>query len=352
LADPYDITAIVALGLDNSSKFAFINQPGRTYNWLEDAYPSTSDTAAEDKLTDTSATVTIVVTDGGRFHVGDVVFMDSEAVHVTSKPATNTLTVTRGYGATAQATHSSTVTMYIRYQARVEGADTNDSPWSEVTTKTNYSTILHREVNMSRDDLLIPRYGISDLWKYRIDMNMNVLMEQLDRIPYYGTLAVGAATTARSSAGLTELVTTNATALASATLLRSHIDTEFLQIFNAGGKTDLILCDAWFQKKINDFYEGFITTERSESVGGMLIKQLQHPITGQLTKVVVDRHCRSGYAFFLDTRYVGYITIDPFFFEKLAKTGDAELGQTVGEYGFVAAYEKSHSILSGYSTAA
>jgi hypothetical protein len=50
MADPYDITAIVALGLDNSSKFAFINQPGRTYNWLEDAYPSTSDTAAEDKL--------------------------------------------------------------------------------------------------------------------------------------------------------------------------------------------------------------------------------------------------------------------------------------------------------------
>ena len=38
--------------------------------------------------------------------------------------------------------------------------------------------------------------------------------------------------------------------------------------------------------------------------------------------------------------------------EELAKTGDYELGETVGEYGFVVAYNKAHSILSGYSTTA
>ena len=117
-------------------------------------------------------------------------------------------------------------------------------------------------------------------------------------------------------------------------------------------RPDLIICDAWFQRKINDFYEGFVTTERSEQIGGMMIKKLMHPITGQLVNVVVDRHCPSGYAYLLDTRYTGYITIDPFFFEKLAKDGDYEIGQTVGEYGFCVAYEKAHSILYGYSTSA
>ena len=29
-ADPYDITAITALGLDNASKFRFVNTPNRT----------------------------------------------------------------------------------------------------------------------------------------------------------------------------------------------------------------------------------------------------------------------------------------------------------------------------------
>ena len=44
-ADPYDITAITALGLDNASKFRFVNTPNRTYSWLEDAYPAISDGA-------------------------------------------------------------------------------------------------------------------------------------------------------------------------------------------------------------------------------------------------------------------------------------------------------------------
>lgn len=350
-ADPYDITAITALGLDNASKFQFVNTPNRTYSWLEDAYPAISCASAEATLSTTTTTTAIEVADGDLFHVGDVVQLDSEYVWV-SAISTDTLTVVRGYGSTTTATHASTTTAYIRYNARLEGADTSDSPWTEVTSNTNASTILQKEVNLSRDDMLFPNYGISDLKMYRIDKNMDILMEQLNRIPYYGKRAVGSTTAARSAAGFATFITTNATALSSATLLRSHIDTEFQQIFAAGGKTDLILCGAWFQRKVNDFYEGFVTTERSETVGGMMIKQLMHPITGQLVKVVVDRHCPADTAYFIDTRYAGFITIDPFFYEELAKTGDAELGQTVGEYGFVCAYNKAHSILSGFSTTA
>ena len=36
-------------------------------------------------------------------------------------------------------------------------------------------------------------------------------------------------------------------------------------------------------------------------------------------KVVVDRHCPAGSMYLLDTRYIGYLTIDPFFYEELAK---------------------------------
>jgi len=351
MADPYDITAITALGLDNASKFNFINQPGRTYSWLEDAYPAITATATEDNITDTTATVGITVSDGDLFHVGDVVQIDDEYVHVSSI-STDTLTVVRGFGSTTTATHASTSTLYIRYNARLEGADTSDSPWTEFTTNTNASTILQKEVHITRDDVLLPNYGVSNLKEYRIDKNMDILMEQLNRIPYYGKRAVGTSALARSSGGFSTFITTNATALSSAVLLRSHIDAEFQQIFAAGGKTDLILCGAWFQRKINDFYEGFVQTERSESVGGMMIKQLMHPITGQLVKVVVDRHCPSDTAYLLDTRYVGYLTVDPFFYEELAKTGDYELGQTIGEYGFACAYNKAHSILSGFSTSA
>lgn len=349
MASPYDITAIVALGLDNASKFRFVNPPNRTYSWLLDAYPATYSTALDGDLSTTTATVSIVVADGDLFHVGDVVVVDSEYMWV-SAISTDTLTVTRGICSTTTATHSSTATMYVRGNARLEGADTTDSPWTEFTSGTNSSQIMQKEVNISRNDILFPNYGVANLKEYRIDKNMDILMEQLNKIPYWGKRDVGTATTPRMAGGFGTFVTTNATTLSSAALTRKAIDDEFQQIYAAGGKTDLILCDAWGQRKINDFYEGFVTTERSETIGGMMIKKLMHPITGQLVNVAVDLHCPAGYMYMVDTRHAGFITIDPFFYEPLSKTGDAELGQTVGEYGFVVAAEKFHSILYSYST--
>lgn len=351
MADPYDITAITALGLDNASKFQFVNTPGRTYSWLEDAYPAVATTASDSTdLTDVTATVTIGVSDGDLFHVGDIVQMDSEYVWVSAISG-DVLTVTRNFAGTS-ATHATNVSMYIRYNARLEGADTSDSPWTEFTSNTNSSTIFQKEVHISRDDKLFPNYGVADLKKYRIDMNMDIQMEQLNKLVYHGARAAGSTTTPRSTGGFGTFITTNATALSDASLTRDHIDTEFQQIYAAGGKTDLIICDAWGQRKINDFYEGFVTTERSETIGGMIIKKLMHPISGMLVNVVVDRWCPAGYMYLLDRRHCGYITIDPFFYEELASTGDYDLGQTVGEYGFVCAYNKAHSIISGYSTSA
>ena len=355
MADPYDIAAITALGLDNASKFNFVNTPGRTYSWLEDAYPVASGATNEVNIsTDTSVvSISLASGKGTLFHVGDVIQIDTEYMWI-SAISTDELTVTRNYGThiTAALTHATTSTAYIRYNARIEGDTSDESPWTEFTTNTNASTIMHKEVLITRDDILLPNYGVSDLKQYLITKNMDVLMEQLNKIPYHGVRYVGTASIARSSGGFSDFITTNDTALSSATLLRSHIDNEFEQIYAAGGKTDLILCGTWFQRKINDFYEGFVTTGRDEKVGGMIIKQLMHPITGALVRVVVDRHCQADTAYFIDTRYAGYITIDPFFYEELAKTGDFEHGQTVGEYGFVCAAEKFHSFISGFSTSA
>jgi hypothetical protein len=355
LADPYDITCITALGLNGPSAVQFVNKPNRAYEWLEDTYTSTATTINEADVYSTAATTTVTVADGTFFHVGDVCQIDDELIWVTSISG-NDLTVVRSYGATTNVTHLTTAAIYIRYNARMEGADDSESPWTEISSQINYSMIMHASVSISESDKMFPNYGVANLLEYNIDKNMDKLLEQLNRAPYYAhTPVVGAnATTTggRSFGGFHNFITTNASALSGATLLRKHIDDEFMQIFAAGGKTNLILCDAWFQKKINDFYEGFVSTERSESIGGMMIKKLMHPITGSLVDVVVDRHCQSGYAYLLQKEYVGYITIRPFFYEQLAKTGDSEQGQTIGEYGFVNAANKFHSIISGYSTTA
>ena len=348
MCDPYDIAAVTALGLDNASKFQFINEPNGTYTWLEDSYPAVATTALDDHLSSTTNTVSIDVVNGSLFHVGDVVQIDDELIWV-SAVSSNTLTVVRNWGSTTNSSHLSASAMYIRYNARVEGADSTDSPWTEVTTGYNYSTILHKEVNLSRDDMIFPRYGMGNLLDYRIDKNMDALMESLNRIPYYGERVAASGTSyGRSSGGIPILCTTNDAGVTGA-LTRDDIDDHLQTIYTAGGKTDLILCGPWAQRKISSFYEGFITTERSEQIGGMMIKVLMNPISGKMINVVVDRHCQSDHLYMLDTSHVGFITLDPFFYEELSKTGDALMGETVGEYGFVLAFEKAHSFLTGFS---
>ena len=156
LASPYDVTTILRLGTDNASKFALINWPNRVYEWLQDAYPARSDAAAATNITNSTTTTTIAVTTGAKFQVGDVVQLDDEFVWVSSI-SSNTLTVVRGFGGTTQATHESTATAYIRFTARIEGADSSSSPSEEVVSVTNCTQIFHKEILMSRNAQDIPQ---------------------------------------------------------------------------------------------------------------------------------------------------------------------------------------------------
>lgn len=350
LTDPNEIVAIKALGLDNESKFAFVNTPGKAYEWLEQRFNTRSLTASASGLDSDSTTTTMSVVDGSLVNVGDVLLLDAEYVWV-SAISTNTLTITRNYGGTQATHHTSTVTITIVESNRLEGADAHDSPYTLATSGTNYTAILQRSVEISRTDGRLKRYGIPDIVDREIDMRMDELMQLLNLGAFHGQRKVGSASTPRSFGGLKTFISTNASTVSGA-LTQKAIEDEIQQCWDAGGKPNLILCGAWAKRKIADFYAGYVRTERSETLGGITIDEILTPL-GLRLSVAVDRHCQTDHLYLLDTRYVGYITLDEFFYEELAKTGDtAANGQVVGEYGFVCAYERAHSLLSGFSTSA
>jgi len=344
LASPYDIAAIQALGLDNTAKFKFVDTPGVQYTWYEDTYVPNNDTLAA-AIASSSAT-SVSVSTISIYQPGDVIKVDDEYMWVSSTNNGASLTVTRGFGGTTATTHNSGAEVKILYSARTEGAVADDSPYSEITQNTNYSTILEYTVSAARSDMRIKRYGMSDIIEYYIDKGMDMLKERLNRIAYYGKKS----SNPRSSGGFNEFIATNVVNLSGASLTRKHLDDMLERIFSYGGNPDLILCSTWARRKINSFFEPFITTERDERVGGMRIDTLEHPFGGVPITIVTDRHCQQDYLYLIDRRYAGYITIDPFFYEPLAKTGDSEQGQIVGEYGFVVQFEKAHGILKGFST--
>lgn len=351
LTDPNEIVAINTLGLNNESKFAFVNPPGRQYEWLEQRYNTRTLTATASGLDSSSTTTTMSVADGSLVNVGDVLLIDSEYVQVTGI-STNTLTIIRNIGGTQATHHTSTLTITVVSNARIEGADANDSPYTIATSTTNVSQILQRSVEVSRTDARLKRYGVPDIVDREIDMRMDELMQLLALAPYHGNRTAGSATVARMMGGLPTYITTNVTDMASAALTQKAIEDAVAACWGAGGRPGLILCNSWAKRKIADFYSGYVRTERSETLGGVTIDEILTPL-GLRLSVAVDRFCPTNTLYLLDQRHVGYITLDEFFYEELAKTGDtAANGQVVGEYGFVVAYEKSHAKIHTFSTTA
>lgn len=344
--DPLKIVPYMRLGT-NISDFAFVNMDGVEYRWLEDAY--VSETCTVTGLSSGTTTTTFTPSSLTLLQPGDLLLIDSELMWV-SAVSSGIPTVTRGYASTTAATHADASTCTRVGRARIDGDDADDSPQTEVTSATNVTQIFQRSVNVARSKQKQSHWGIADPKGYEIDKKMDELMMQLCKLPYYGKRYAGTASAGRTAGGFTQYITTNSTNLSSAALTRDHIDDELQTIHGYGGMTDLILTTAFNQRKINSFYEGFITTERSESTGGNLISVLQNPVTGKMIDVMVDLHCPAGYMYLLESPNIAYYAFDPFFYEDLGKTGDAEKGQIVGEYGFVVRAEKHHSYLYGAST--
>ena len=349
--NPLKIATLSYLGM-NVEKFNMLNRDNYTYEWLNDTYVPESTTTNASTWDASTTAVSCVFTNTAWSQPGDVYKVESEYMWVSSVNSSGTATVTRGYNGTTQATHANGTTVYLISRARIDGDDADNSPQTEVTSSTNVTQILQRSLNIARSRQKMAAYGISDAMSYQIDKSMDELSMLLNKLPYQGKRYAGTAAAARTAGGFRTFITNNSTDVSSAALTRDHID-DLLQAIHAdGGDPDTIFCGAFAQRKINAFYEGFITTERSEQLGGNKIKQLMNPISGSLIDVVVDRDCPTDEMWVLEKDMIAYYPFDPFFYEDLAKTGDAEKGQIVGEYGLVVANDVHHGFLHSFSTSA
>src|SRR3990172_11650196 len=101
MTDPMELVAINALGLDNESKFNFVNGPaaGGTYEWLQDTLQDRTDALNTAGLTSDSTSTGITVDTGTLFQVGDIIKVDNEYMWVSSI-SRHVLTLPRHYRGT------------------------------------------------------------------------------------------------------------------------------------------------------------------------------------------------------------------------------------------------------------
>lgn len=345
LIDPSDVPAIMLLGgLDGASgKFRFVNEPSTVVEWLEDAL---SPIDYSDGLDGTIASTdtTIALTSAGGIQEGHIILVGSEYMWV-SAVSTNTITVTRAFQGTA-ATAADAAAVAIVGMARLEGDDSDDIAYVDRTIGSNATSILHKEIKVTRTHRQLAQYGIADEFLYQQNKAVPELMRLLERHFYRNTAAkAGSTTTPRAMGGYQAFVTDNK--VSGASLAQSQFENAVKAAFADGGLgpwTAFLAPDNL--QKVKNFYDSsnFLRVDRTESTVGMVIERVLTPYGS--VDLALDRWAVNGQIGILEPGHVGFLTYYPFTFEPLAKDGDYDKGEMVGEFTLCLRQDKAHAILT------
>lgn len=349
LIDPSDAPAIERLGgLDGAGeKFRFVNGSGKVVEWLEDTLISLSG-ALSGSITSTATTITL--SDADNFQEGHIIEIDSERMWISANNnSTEVATVTRAFGGTTAATHADTATVSIVGMARLEGADSDDIAFTDRTIGSNYTQILHQELKVTRTQNQISQYGISEEMAYQANKAIPSLMRLLERHFYTSTAAsAGSATTPRVMGGYQAFVTDNK--ISGATLAQSQFENAVKAAYADGGSGPWIaLLSPSNLQKVKNFYDSsnFLRVDRTEGTVGMVIERVLTPYGS--VDLVLDRWANDAQIAILDPKHVGFKTLYPFTQEPLAKDGDYEKAEVVGEFTLAIRQDKAHAMLTAVS---
>ena len=351
LLDPSDAPFIEAIGgLDGAaSKFRFTNQ-GTLVEWIEDTLaPLTGTFALSATVNSATNATTLTVADGNMVQPGHILLSGSELLWVSAN-SSGTLTVTRSLGDSTMVTLATDASFSIVGMARLEGADSDPIGYTDLSTNSNYTQIFHKEIKQTGTAPYQDRWGMTDQMQYESAKSIPEMMRLIERTLQYGKRSAGSTTTPRMMGGYQEFITTNKASGANmsvSSLIPGIIEDAVELIYNAGGAGDfLAIVNPATYQKIKNAYDSssYVRYAPEQNRFGTLVDRIVTPF-GDVS-FVIDRWQLSNLIPILKLDNVGMLTLRPWQVEDLAKTGDAEKKQLVGEYTFCLKLEKSHALLT------
>jgi len=351
LLDPSDAPFIEAIGgLDGAaSKFRFTNQ-GTLVEWIEDTLAPLTGVFALTATANSATNVTsLKVADGNMVQPGHILLSGTELLWVSAN-SNGVLTVTRSLGDSTMVTLATNASFSIVGMARLEGADSDPIGYTDLSTNSNYTQIFHKEIKQTGTAPYQDRWGMTDQMQYESAKSIPEMMRLIERTLQYGKRSAGSTTTPRMMGGYQEFITTNKASGANmsvSSLIPGIIEDAVELIYNAGGAGDfLAIVNPATYQKIKNAYDSssYVRYAPEQNRFGTLVDRIVTPF-GDVS-FVIDRWQLSNLIPILKLDNVGMLTLRPWQVEDLAKTGDAEKKQLVGEYTFCLKLEKSHALLT------
>lgn len=353
LLDPSDAPFVEAIGgLDGAaSKFRFTNQ-GTLVEWIEDTLAPLTGALSIGTAATVSTATALTVADANMVQPGHILLQGSELMWVSANDS-GAITVTRGLGSTTATTLATNNTFAIVGMARLEGDDSDPIGYTDLTTNSNYTQIFHKEVKQTGTAPYQDRWGMGDQMQYESAKSIPEMMRLIERTLQYGKRSAGSTTTPRMMGGYQEFIQTNKASGANisvASLAPAVIEDAVELIYNAGGSGDfLAIVNPATYQKIKNAYDSssFVRYPPEQTQFGTLVDRIITPFGN--VSFVIDRWQLSNLVPIMKLDNVGMLTLRPWQVEDLAKTGDAEKKQLIGEFSFCMKLEKSHALLTAVS---
>jgi len=344
------------------------------YEWVEDELELLESKIGGDAAgaTPTGACATgdtslfVTTGEGEYFLKGHILAVDDELMLVTTKgTAADAIIVTRGAMGTTDTTHTAGSTVRIVGRSHPEGGDATTDTYRVATIPYNYTQIWQAEFEFTSTEQAIKRYGDVNRFDYLEAKSTKNLMKMMERNFMEGWRAERTtrhATTHAETQGFTGgladttaayIYSTNRNAV-SAALTRKHILDLLQEIFGLVGVEYMpthIICNAWVKRKINDMFETYVRTERTETTGGAQIETLATDYGD--VDILLTNQIRADIAYLLHMPFcaIGPLQGEEFRTVELAKTTEGMTKYQVwGEYTYMIKNPKCHGSLTGIST--
>lgn len=325
------------------------------HQWDEDELNPVITTAAVSGGLNTASTVLLLgaatysrVTAGTL--ITDQLSGKNEVLQVTARTGVSA-TVTRGFGGTSAETHANAATFDIIANPRPQGMT---GPKDESVARSrsyNYTQIFSKGVNLTGTALAIEHNGIAAEDSYQIDKRLRELIRELDRTVIMGVRAASdnSDTVYGTMGGLIDYIkhaTSGNTNSTSETLTPSVLNAMIKQIWDDGGEPNILVVGGTQKQKISAFDKEYRRSTMDSRRAGFTVEEFVSDL-GINLRIVVDRWMPIDMGIVIDSSKIHIKSLQgrAFFLEKLAKTGDAEKWQVVGEYTMeVKQAAKAHAI--------
>jgi hypothetical protein len=355
-----DVSDLVAINSPHETPLLdAIGDPPRAarstvHEWLEDSLLPNTDVVANVNDADT-----FTPGDPSRFRVGDLLRFEGGAeIALVTAVAGGAVDVVRGYGNTDVDAIAAEQTVHIIGNAALEGGDAGVARFTVRTRQQNYTQIFSSTVAVSGSELAVNQIGVRDELAWQKNLRSRELLRDLENsvINGVGSGSPGNATTRRTMRGLLSMIDENRFAPGEdgfpggAALTEAQLNLALREIWKrSSGSVDLIVVGGREKRAINQF----VATNRRFFTANETFKDMVAVYESDFgtCRVLLSRYVPTGTVLLLDSSRVAVLPLAgrSFGYVPLARTGDAETGQVLGEYTLELRNPTAHGVIRGFT---